>query len=134
MRPPLLFAATMLCATPALANDAVPKDLLGDWTVSGVAVADTPVAALVTDDPAFIGAQLRIAEDSLIWVKGTDIRPIDPAIDDCDADPAFADTDGSYTVTCGGAPWGPGAVVHQVDKNEISLVWYDGGTLTLMRD
>lgn len=135
MRLSILLALVLPIATPALAAEGTPNELLGTWEVTAVAVEDSPVQALVADDPSYMGAVLEIGADSLVWTKGTDARPIDPAIDNCDADPRFADNDGSYTITCGEEGWGPGdgAVLTPKGDDELTLEWYDGGILTLKR-
>jgi hypothetical protein len=136
MRLPLLLAVSLAVATPALAAEATPQTLVGTWEVTGVEVADSPVQALVKNDPTYMGAVLEISAEKLIWTKGTDTRPIDPTIDNCDAAPSFTETDGNLYTSCGDAPWGPGdqgGAFHQVSENEITLDWYDGGILTLTR-
>ncbi|MET3924272.1 hypothetical protein [Devosia sp. 2618] len=135
MRKTSFLAVALLMATPAMAIEPPPETLIGNWEVTGVTVDDTPVAALVTDDPSFMGAVLSIAADKIEWTKGTDERPIDPTIDNCDQAANFALTDGNYIVTCGDGGWGPGdgATIRPIDENDISLIWYDGGTLTLTR-
>lgn len=135
MRLSILLALALPFATPALAAEGTPKNLIGSWEVTAVAVEDSPVQALIVDDPSYMGAVLEIGEDSLIWTKGTDERPIDPTIDNCDAGPVYADSDGSYTITCGEEGWGPGdgAVLTPKGDDELTLEWYDGGILTLKR-
>lgn len=136
MRPILALAATLALLTPALAQEPMPKDLIGTWEVTGVTVVDSPVQALVTDDPAYMGAVLEISKASLVWIKGTETRPIEPAYDNCDADPALDNMDTNLFVTCGSEPWGPGDTggAFQVQsENEITLTWFDGGKLTLTR-
>jgi hypothetical protein len=135
MRLPVAVSVTFALLLPALACEPPPQSLIGSWEVTGVDVDAGPVSALVTDDPTYMGAVLAIGADSLIWTEGTDLRPVNPAIDNCDAAPGFEATGKSFIVSCGEEPWGPGngAELFQTAGDELSLVWYDGGTLTLTR-
>lgn len=131
----LSFAFAISLTTITATHAAAPAELVGDWEVTAVAVDDSGIQALVKDDPAYMGAVLSIGEESLVWTKGTDTRPIDPAIDDCAEGANFALMDGAYTVACGTGAWGPGdgAVITLLGEDEITVDWYDGGLLTLTR-
>lgn len=133
------FLATSL-ATSAFAADFDYSKLLGSWTVDGVAVPDQGVQALVDNDPQYMGAVVEFAPDKIDWTKGTETRPIDPSIDNCDTTPTLkpwapdpdavdeTPIENGFIVTCGDDEWG---TIVPVDDTTVHLYWYDNGVLTL---
>ena len=140
----LIFTALFggMLATPVIAADFDYSSLQGSWTVDGVAVPGDGVQALVTDDPQYMGATIAFAADGIEWTKGTETRPVDPEIDNCDAAPSvtpwMADPDaldetpieGGFDVMCADDVWG---TIVPVDDQTVELYWYDSGVLTLTR-
>lgn len=143
MKPILLISVAFLTANlalPAIAAEFDYSSLKGSWEVKGVAVPDEGVQALVKDDPQYMGAVVEFSDNAIKWTKGTETKPVDPAIDDCAADPSVApwvaDPDepdqtpieGGFNVMCGDDQWG---TVVPVDEKTVELYWYDNGVLTL---
>lgn len=145
MKPQLLVSIVLGMASlafPAPASDFTYSDLTGSWKVDAVAVPDEGVQALVDNDPQYMGAVIQFGPNDITWTKGTEIRPIDPSIDNCDTAPSLTpwkadpnDSDqqpikGGLSVMCGDDAWG---TVVPVDDKTVKLHYLDNGVLTLTR-
>lgn len=140
---------------PAAAILEIPA-LQGRWQVTGVAIADGPVQAYVTDDPAYMGQSLTIADTRLAWVPPA--KATGANLDDvCEgaatmrlegkaADAAITGLTAAlaslgvtrpvpHEVACldsGG--WGGsdgGAVLFPIDDRTMAMRWYDNVVLKL---
>lgn len=127
---PLMLAAAAAAAASAAPASAGPVSALGTWKVTRVeADPSMPVTAVVDNDPAYLGAGLTITSSAITWSAKANGSG---TYDDCAA-PRFRPADGGLAVTCGGAAWGPEAVLQPLSTNELRLSWYDGGILYLTR-
>ncbi|CAO98245.1 hypothetical protein [Erwinia tasmaniensis] len=141
-----LILASLLVTQPLLAATPDYSSLQGTWQVDAVKVADSPVQAVVDNDPQYMGAEVTFSADKIVWNKGTPQRPIDPSIDNCLHKPTLTvagkndpeqgyQIDDGFTVLCGAEPWGPGAgaVVTRPENGMLTLFWYDGAILSLKK-
>jgi hypothetical protein len=111
-----------------------PAYAIGKWTVTKVGTPpDAVVAALVDNDPSYMGAILSFSADAITWdasktnKKGT--------YDNC-SNPGYGpsrDGQGFYAIKCGNDVWGFGVTFKVVNQNTMLLKWYDNGILTLTR-
>ena len=98
---------------------------VGRWRVVGVTVAPSPVQALTPDDPTLLNAVLDVTRDRLWW----DARPSGSFDDTCIAPRLTLDGQ----INCSGSEFGPPGARLLARGNRITLGWYDGGTLELVR-
>ena len=119
--------------------------MIGTWRVARVTVNSDGMQALQDDDPAYMGAVVQFSADKIVWLKGTDKRPIDAENDNCSAAPRLSpatarntetvfQVDGGFNVICGSYGWGPTAVLLPDSGGTVLLYWYDNGILTLKRE
>ncbi|AUX74417.1 hypothetical protein [Erwinia pyrifoliae] len=139
-----LILASLLVSQPLLAATPDYSSLQGIWQVEAVKVVDSPVQAVVDNDPQYMGAEVTFSANNIVWNKGTPQRPIDPTIDNCQQKPTLTaagnndpeqgyQVTGGFNVLCGAEPWGPGAVVTPPQKGKMTLYWYDGAILSLKK-
>lgn len=132
------FVASATSATPSFpvihapcANDAATTfPLQGVWKVVKVRTDPTmTISALSDDDPRYLGAQVIVTGTSIVWNpkgtsgKGTYSTCTEPQY------PRIAETSRAYAVKCGRDAW----YFKRIDRNTVTLNWYDGGVLTLKR-
>ncbi|RMV69762.1 hypothetical protein ALP06_04765 [Pseudomonas coronafaciens pv. atropurpurea] len=125
--------------------------LYGSWHVAGVAVSDSGVQALETDDPSLMGRRLSFSHDQLAWKAPTDSTedvcrgPVFhklPAMSGAELEPQLhklgIEKAVLYGVECKSGSWGPfdkeTPVFFMAQDGSLALSWYDGGMLKLVRD
>jgi hypothetical protein len=126
---------TLLAANSVHSELATSARVRGAWTVTKVRTdPNLKVAALLDDDPAYMGAIVTFAGDAITWNsaktngKGT--------YDAC-KHPSYAmsaDNPGFYAVKCDGDTSGFEMTVKPVNADTLIVNWYDGGILTLTRN
>lgn len=125
--------------------------IYGSWHVAGVAVSDSGVQALETDDPTLMGKPLNFNHDQLAWKASAS------STEDVCSRPVFhklaATTEAEsmlqlrklgmekaipYGVECKSGSWGPldetSPTFFIAPDGSLALSWYDGGMLKLLRD
>jgi hypothetical protein len=127
-------------AAPLVTNSAqsVPATsarVRGIWTVTKVRTdPNLKVAALLDDDPAYMGAMVTFAADAITWNSGKTNGK--GTYDSC-KNPKYSmssDNPGFYSVKCDGDSSGFEMTVKPVNHDTLILNWYDGGILTLTRN
>lgn len=140
-----LIVACLLVSQPLLAATPDYAALEGSWRVDAVHVDRSGIQAVVENDPQYMGAEVTFSPDKILWNKGTQQRPVDPATDNCMKKPTLTPAEendpeqgyqvpGGFNVICGDEPWGPGAVVTVPVKGTLTLYWYDGAILVLKKE
>ncbi|CCG88865.1 hypothetical protein [Erwinia piriflorinigrans] len=142
----LMIIASLLVSQPLLAATPDYTRLEGTWQVDAVRVNDSPVQAVVVNDPQYMEAKVTFSADNIVWNTGTQQRPTEPTIDNCQQKPRLvpirkSEAENGYQVAngfnilCGANPWGPGtgAVMTLSENGKMTLYWYDGAILSLKK-
>jgi hypothetical protein len=152
-----LTVAVGVAATtaPASSRAAPPvktaRHLYGHWQIVGVAVSDTGVQALASDDPSYMGRRLTFTAARLSWdtpKQGATEAPCDrpsitptPRDNDPDARATVRKIGGpasrAFAVACAAGSWGPAQApsptLLAMPDGTVGMWWYDGGLLKLRR-
>lgn len=123
----------------------------GHWRVTGVAVSDSGIQALVDNDPSLMSRGLSFTHESLAWDASAN------AAEDTCTGPVFkklAALPGAeqqpqlhklgirkavpYDVHCQSGSWGPvdgeSPAFFLAPDGSLALLWYDGGMLKLVKN
>lgn len=146
----LFFIFLLIPGVSFASVDSEYQSILGRWEVVRVGVVETPVMALVDNDPEYMGQIINFKENGISWIarrKGN-VRP-----DDCNERPEIKKNkfaieednnyyhidikyaDKVYTVNCRGKYWGPlpGTIIVKISKRKMILYWLDGAIIYLRK-